>query len=148
MTPDPTTPEGRAELREQLGLYILDLDCTEAPLSLNKRMHWAPKSRITREIRTKAWLLAKQAKVPTGCDHVTVCLHYRPKDRRKRDEDNLVPVLKAACDGLVDAGIVPDDTPQFMQKLMPVIHPAEKGRDGSLWLTIAPIEEDGSDDEG
>ncbi|APE12395.1 crossover junction endodeoxyribonuclease RusA superfamily protein [Rhodococcus sp. 2G] len=106
---------------------------------MNKRMHWAPQSRIIREIRTKAWLLAMQAKVPTGCEHVTVCLHYRPKINRRQDEDNLVPILKAACDGLVDADVVPDDTPKYMQKLMPVIHPAEKGRAGTIWLTIAPI---------
>ena len=43
------------------------------------------------------------------------------KDRRRRDDENPVSTLKALCDGLVDAGIVPDDTREFMVKNMPVI---------------------------
>ena len=42
-------------------------------------------------------------------------------DARKRDEDNVVPTLKALCDGLVDAGVVADDTPRYMVKHMPKI---------------------------
>ena len=116
--------------------YTLDLGFDTMPLSMNSRMHWGKSSRITKQIRTTAWLLAKQAKIPTDCDHITVCLHYRPKDRRRRDAENPTPVLKAACDGLVDAGLVSDDTPDLMTKLMPVIHPVEKGKGGAIWLTI------------
>lgn len=116
--------------------YTLDLGYTSVPLSMNSRVHWTRSAAITKSIRCGAWALAEQAKLPTGCDHVTVCLHYRPRDNRRRDTDNLMPVLKASADGLVDAGLVADDTPQYMSKLMPVIHPAEKGQPGSLWLTI------------
>ncbi|WP_244278017.1 hypothetical protein [Gordonia westfalica] len=65
-----------------------------------------------------------------------VSLHYTPRDVRRRDADNLVPTLKAACDGLVDAGLVADDTPDLMTKQMPTIHPAEKGERGRLWLEL------------
>lgn len=117
-------------------VYRIDLPWTKPPLSMNDRMHYMATARITRRIRsTTAWL-AKEAKVPTGCEFVTVCLHYRPRDKRRRDEDNLIATGKACFDGLVDHGLVPDDTPQFMTKLMPLIHPAEKGLPGSLWLTI------------
>lgn len=118
------------------GNIVLELPYEKPPLSMNDRKHHMARARITRQIRsTTAWL-AKQAKVPIGLEHATVCLHYRPRDRRVRDADNLMPVLKAACDGLVDYGLTADDTPELMQKLMPIIHPAEKGRPGSLWLTI------------
>ncbi|WP_245688027.1 hypothetical protein [Rhodococcus phenolicus] len=118
------------------GDIVLELPYQNPPLSMNDRKHHMARARITRQIRsTTAWL-AKQAKVPIGLEHATVCLHYRPRDRRVRDADNLMPVLKAACDGLVDYGLTADDTPELMQKLMPIIHPAEKGRPGSLWLTI------------
>ena len=50
-----------------------------------------------------------------------VTLHYRPRDNRRRDADNLVPTLKALCDGLVDAGLVPDDTPNYMHKHKPEV---------------------------
>ncbi|MCK8670983.1 hypothetical protein M1M07_07610 [Rhodococcus sp. HM1] len=117
-------------------MYTLDLGYTSPPITLNSRMHWAPEARIKKQIRRTAWALAKNQKLPTGCAHVTVGLHYRPERNRRMDEDNLTPILKAACDGLVDAGLVADDTPDLMAKLMPVIHPAEKGRPGSLWLTV------------
>ena len=45
-------------------------------------------------------------------------------EQRVRDAENPTPTLNACCDGLVDAGIVKDDSPQFMTKDMPVIHPA------------------------
>ena len=43
------------------------------------------------------------------------------KDHRRRDADNLIATLKPFADGLVDAGLTPDDTPSFMTKHMPVI---------------------------
>lgn len=116
--------------------YTLELPYSKPPLSMNDRMHWRKKNGLTQHIRGTTAALARAAKLATGCKHVTVCLHYRPRDKRRRDADNLMPVLKAACDGLVDHGLVADDTPDLMSKLMPVIHPAEKGLDGSMWLTI------------
>lgn len=114
----------------------IDLPYTKPPLSMNDRQHWAVKARITAGVRTSTARLAKAASVPTGLAHVTVTLCYRPKANRKRDADNLVPVLKACCDGLVDHGLTVDDTPDLMTKAMPVIHPAVKGQPASLWLEI------------
>lgn len=68
---------------------------------------------------------------------------YHPKrivvaDRRKRDEDNVVPTLKALCDGLVDAKVVKDDTPQYMVKNMPVIE-YRKGAKPHLELVVSVL---------
>ncbi len=114
----------------------IDLPYSKPPLSMNDRQHWAVKARITAGVRTSTARLAKAASVPTGLPHVTVTLCYRPKSNRKRDADNLVPVLKACCDGLVDHGLTADDTPDLMTKAMPVIHPAVKGQPPALWLEI------------
>ena len=114
----------------------VDLPYAKPPLSMNDRQHWAVKARITAGVRTSTARLAKAASVPTGLAHVTVTLCYRPKANRKRDADNLVPVLKACCDGLVDHGLTTDDTPDLMTKAMPVIHPAVKGQPPALWLEI------------
>jgi Holliday junction resolvase RusA-like endonuclease len=43
------------------------------------------------------------------------------KDKRGRDIDNLIGALKSTYDGLVDAGIVPDDTPEYMVRDMPEV---------------------------
>lgn len=88
------------------------------PLTANQRMHWHKKANITRDVRTVAHLHGLH--FPKS-ERVEVTLRWVVKDKRRRDADNLVPTLKALCDGLVDAGIVPDDTPEYMVKHMPVI---------------------------
>ena len=87
------------------------------PLSLNQRhKHWSAPARWTRTLRGGAHLLALQAKIPE-LDACTVTLLWLPPERRPRDEDNMYPTMKALADGLVDAGVVPDDTPDLMRKV-------------------------------
>lgn len=114
----------------------MKLSFTRPPLSENQRFgHWAQKAKLVRAVRSEAKLRAKHLKIGP-LDGCTVELHYQPRDKRRRDADNLIPTLKALCDGLVDAGIVPDDTPDYMTKKMPKIHPAATGRAGHMWLEI------------
>lgn len=105
------------------------------PLSANDRPHWAKRARIVAQIRSDVGWLLKAAKIPPQ-DRIAVELHYRPKDRQRRDGENLAPTLKPAIDATVDAGIVPDDTAQYVDAAMPRIHPAEPGRPPSMWLEI------------
>ena len=95
------------------------LDWTVPPLTENQRWsHWAAKNRVVQDVRLTGRLtMARLGRQK----HVTVTLTWVVRDHRRRDADNLVPTLKALCDGLVDASIVPDDTPEFMTKIMPVI---------------------------
>lgn len=110
------------------------------PLNLNDRDHWTAKSKKTRAVRriVKAKVLAQG--LPTGLGHISTQLVWMTPDARRRDEDNLVATAKAAWDGLVDAGIVEDDTPQFMTKLMPriVSHPTRGESRCDLWVWRAP----------
>ncbi|NKS41713.1 hypothetical protein GS496_14235 [Rhodococcus hoagii] len=115
---------------------VLELPWTKPPMSMNDRMHWAQKAKLTKRIRAEAGILACRNRLPTGLDHVTVALVYRPCDRRRRDTDNLMPVLKALCDGLVDHGLVTDDTPQWMTKHMPRLDEPHKGTGGAMWLEV------------
>ena len=121
------------------GTYTIMLPWSKPLLSMNDRKHFMAKARLTKQIRETTRLLARG--LPTGLERIEICLHYRPRDNRRRDTDNLMPVLKACADGIVDAGVVPDDTPQYMTKFMPHIHAAEKGQPGSMWLTISDIQE-------
>ncbi|MCP2169195.1 hypothetical protein [Goodfellowiella coeruleoviolacea] len=92
-------------------------------------------------IRRDVTLAAQRAGIPR-CRHLTVCLHYAPGDNRRRDADNLWPTLKAAADALargprrdwVGLDLVPDDTPDHMTKLAPIIHSGPGER--RLWLTV------------
>jgi crossover junction endodeoxyribonuclease RusA len=64
-----------------------------------------------------------------------VTLHYQPGDnRRMRDPMNLTASSKPAIDGLVDAGLVPDDTDVYVHENTPVIHYGPGDR--RLWLTV------------
>lgn len=116
-------------------LYTIPLTFTKPPLNMNQRMHWAQKAKITKAIRHEAMVRCRAARIRKS-KHITVQLHYQPRDNRRRDADNIAPTLKALCDGVVDAGVVPDDTPDYMTKIMPTIHPAIKGQDGKMWLEI------------
>ena len=87
-------------------------DYTKPPLSLNDRMHWRKKAGITKTIRAGVADDARRTVPVLGW--IAVELHYVPRDRRRRDRDNLVSTLKPCLDGLVDAGVIPDDTPEYL----------------------------------
>lgn len=92
------------------------------PLTLNeqRRQHWAVKRREIAQLRGDALLLFRSLRIPRH-QQVSVHLTYFPPDRRTRDADNLVATLKPVCDALKDAGVVSDDSPEFMVKYMPII---------------------------
>lgn len=110
---------------------------TGRPLTLNDRQHWAPRARQVRQLRADVAVLARAARIP-ACQRIAVELHYAPPDRRRRDADNLVATSKVCVDGLVKpAGIVPDDTPEYVESLMPVLDPPS--RPARLWLIVQDI---------
>lgn len=114
----------------------IDLPFSRPPLSLNDRMHWATKARHTRAIRTATKVRALAVRCPQH-ERIAVTLHYRPRDNRPRDIDNLFATLKPCIDGLRDAGIVPEDDRSRVQPNV-VIHDAIKGESGALWLEVEP----------
>lgn len=113
-----------------------DLPWSTPPISLNDRGHWRARAKKVKDVRADAKILAMAAHLPRNLSHVTVQLVYQPRDRRRRDADNLVGTLKAICDGLVDYGMVDDDTPEYMTKHMPRIDAPVKGQTGRIWLEL------------
>lgn len=70
--------------------------------------HWAVKGRKARALRARgalAWRLAGSPRM----DRVRCAVHVYYPDRRKRDVANLHPTVKALVDGMVAAGLLPDD---------------------------------------
>lgn len=77
-------------------------------LTSNGRYHWASRARRTRKLRTRAALAARAARVPPMVRaRITVYVHGRTRVRT--DPANVYPAIKACVDGLVDAGVLPDD---------------------------------------
>lgn len=124
--------------RDRFPVCMLEIDVPfhdgKPPLSHNQRLHWREKAQRTRNIRDHVSWRVKAAKLPQQ-RRITVQLHYAPQDNRRRDAPNLTATSKPAIDGLVDAGLVPDDNDAYVTELMPVIHPAD-GCARRLWLAI------------
>ena len=119
--------------------YELPLPWSKPPLSLNHRRGWRANAALVKEVRHAGWALARSSGVGPH-ERVRVELHYRPRDRRTRDDENPVPTLKALADGLVDAGVVVGDTKVNMVKEMPIIHEPVKGSPGCMWLIIEVLD--------
>lgn len=86
-------------------------DWIRPPLHANQRLGWRENARRVKDVRLAAKLHANR--VP-ALPRIEVVLTWVVKDRRRRDTINLASLVKALVDGLVDAGIVPDDTPQYV----------------------------------
>lgn len=118
--------------------WVIPLPFSKPPLSLNQRMHWARKAKITKDLRMIARVKARSIPDLERCQ---VELVWFVNDKRRRDTDNPVLTFKALCDGLVDAEIVPDDTPEFMHKLPVriVYRPKSEGAAGMV-LVVKEME--------
>lgn len=110
----------------------IDLPWTQPPLTANQRMHWAEKAGTTRDVRQTAAILTRKA---PRADRLVVTLHYQPKQQRRRDRHNLWPTVKALVDGIVDAGIVPDDDTEHVSTPEPVIHTPDSAGP-AMWLEL------------
>lgn len=109
-----------------------------SPLSMNDREHWRPKAKRVAALRKSVAQLTRNAGVPP-CPRIAVELHYVPRDRRRRDPLNLVATLKPCEDGIVDAGVVPDDTELYVEPTMPRVDPPSGTGRGALYLLIRQL---------
>jgi crossover junction endodeoxyribonuclease RusA len=121
--------------RPQTFTTTLYFDYPRAPLTANQRYHWRKKAKIVAEVRLATRMLARRLPELGKC---RVTLTWVVNTKTRRDADNIVPTLKAMCDGLVDAGVVTDDTPDLMDKLMPVIE-YQKGANARMELRIEMV---------
>jgi len=71
----------------------------------NHREHWAVVARKAAAMRSSARYTC--ARLPRLTAPVTLVVTFAWPDRRRRDLDNVA--IKAAIDGAVDAGVIPDD---------------------------------------
>jgi hypothetical protein len=104
---------------------VLRFPCPTRPLSVNESntMHYATRARRLKPWQDAAWALAHNVVVrgwtPKPVD-VQVCIPFGVA--RRRDAHNYTgTVVKAVVDGLVRARLVPDDVPQWVRVLDPVL---------------------------
>jgi len=97
-----------------------------------------------RAFRHAAFVLAQHAGIPR-LQRFTVVLNWRPPTNRRRDVENYFATVKPCVDGIVDAGVAPDDTPEFYVSSTPVLHKAIKGDPGRIWLTVIDLSDQPGD---
>jgi Holliday junction resolvase RusA-like endonuclease len=140
-------------------VIILELGQAPAkPLSLNeeRRLHWRARCGRTDPWRDLTILMARQARLAraVAASPATVTVVIPVPDNRRRDPANYYPVTKAVIDGLVKAGVWPDDDPRFVSVTEPILtrelsasirielRPGEAARvraDALLWLAFLVV---------
>ncbi|MGW5529462.1 hypothetical protein [Streptomyces xanthochromogenes] len=79
-------------------------------INANQNLHWRKRAELVKSIRHTARAIARQAKLPAlERAHVFYVFHPDTRGARRRDSGNWSPSAKAAIDGMVDAGVLPDD---------------------------------------
>ena len=100
--------------------FVATLPLPPVGVSPNARLHWAAKHRAVRAARKCGWYWFRRF-LPAGWEpkpvRLDVAYHcpvgsngYRP-----RDIQNAIAALKPMIDGMVDAGVVPDDSDQWVR---------------------------------
>jgi len=93
------------------------------------RSHWSKANEVKREETETAMLYAKQAGLNPVQGPVDVSIvfceqvkFYRNGRRKElRDVDNVYGAAKPILDGLVKAGILPDDNPEWVRRVLPTV---------------------------
>ena len=123
--------------------WMLWLPYATNPVPMNRngsRKGWRAEAAKVAAVRSTAEVLAHN-RIPRQ-DRIRVRLDWEVTTRRTRDEDNLVKCMKHLVDGLRSAGVVVDDTREYVERLMPEINlaPAGPSRQAHmrLWIWTLP----------
>jgi len=73
-------------------------------------------------------------------DKIKVTADFYYTKKRRRDQDNAMGSLKAAYDGIVDAGVVIDDDYEHMERGIPKFHDGSKKIVPMIVLTIERLQ--------
>ena len=106
-------------------------------MTMNDRDHWRAKA-----AKVKRWRW-HTAYVARGLFHLAgprtpsaLSFVFEVPDRRRRDPHNYYPTIKAIVDGLVDAGLWPDDTPEYVSTTEPTFAVVKRGDPQHVHVTI------------
>ncbi|KKL85242.1 hypothetical protein LCGC14_1956660 [marine sediment metagenome] len=99
-------------------------------LSANYKGHWSKKAKLVKIFKDAAYYCALQANPERiTLSKASVELTFVVPDLRYvKDPDNAIASVKAAIDGCVLAGIVPDDSSEYLSYRMPIMWEHDKTR--------------------
>ncbi|WP_104137290.1 hypothetical protein [Cryobacterium sp. Y62] len=119
----------------------MKFDWTSPPLSMNDSVDRFTKRKRIKDIRLAGKMAATGKRIP-DLGKCRATLTWFVTDRIRRDGINTCATFKPLCDGLVDAGVVRDDTAEFMDTPMPTIVWLDKkaGHVAHMTLRVERIE--------
>lgn len=127
------------ELDTPRAAIVLTFEQPADQLNMNKVEHWRRKAAKVKAWRERAGWAAPPARLsssPLPRSIVQLDLPVRTLNQR-RDPSNWAPTTKAVVDGLVDAGLWPDDTGDYVVTAEPIFHAG----DTTVTVTITPLED-------
>lgn len=94
--------------------WLLSFGAPARVWSINERIHWAVRADLAEKWRKGAAQAARGLSPKPGRWYVQLSLPFR-RDTARRDPMNFTgTVVKACVDGLTDAGLWEDDTPEYV----------------------------------
>lgn len=78
-------------------------------ISANDRLHHMVRASRSSAIRQRGLIAGRNSNVKLS-PPVTLHSHIGWPDKRRRDRSNMAPTIKAYLDGVVSAGVLPDDS--------------------------------------
>ncbi len=119
-------------------IFTLRYNARPGTVNRERTLHWSHRAASTKEWREAfAWLAKQQRIPPLGAIEVVAIPHL--SDMRVQDVAACLPSVKAAIDGLVDAGVILDDGPRHVHRVC-FNRPMHDGRN-CLTLIITELEE-------
>lgn len=95
------------------------LEHRERPMTMNeyRRLHHHPRADYDREVRTYFGWVARAARIGRLQAVIVTAVPVVRAGTSLPDVAACYPAVKAAVDGLVDAKVIPDDTPRYVHAL-------------------------------
>jgi crossover junction endodeoxyribonuclease RusA len=96
------------------GPWRLLIPAPVAWINANDRGHWRPRAALTAEWRRAGAIHARKAKLARIAAPVAITAFVHRLDNRRADAQNVYPTAKAVIDGLVDHGVLDDDSNKYV----------------------------------
>lgn len=119
--------------------WIIPLGALDKVLTANaeRTKHWTYRSRIVKTWRDGSNVMCRALKIP-AMDRAVIHIAWNPPDKNRRDAANAYPTCKGIVDGIVDAGVLPDDDSRHCDG--PYMHMGPISKPASMTVAIIPIE--------
>ena len=118
--------------------FTLFVPCQLWTCNAERRMHHHKRANLVRPARQAAELLTRNKQADPMVQPVTVDFYpYQANRGVLADTAGHMPPCKAVLDGCVDAGLLEDDTPEFV--VSQTFHPPQKSKVTGVRIVIRPV---------